>query len=261
MFEKKLGLIFKNFNKNGYYKFRLNEKDFFEIKKILISKLKKNLNTKKLDLKNFHNDFDKGKLNELRLKVFKELNKDKKFIDRTYNSAKNQIDLFVGSEICRSDINLSIQLPKDKSSLLEMHTDFFSGESLYQVNLWIPFTKVKKTQSLFIINPKNSIEILKKIKINRKLVFDNIEKKYKSKMNWIDLSEGEGLLFSPNCLHGNVINKEKFTRWSINVRYKNLYSPYGKIKNEKNILSFYKPYLLKGITNFNLEYNFDEINK
>ena len=169
--------------------------------------------------------------------------------------------MFVGSELCRSDINLSIQLPNDKSSLLEMHTDFFSGESLYQINLWIPFTKVKRTQSLFIINPKNSIKILKKIKKSKNLKFNDIEKKYRSKMNWISLSEGEGLLFSPNCLHGNVVNKEKYTRWSINVRYKNLYSPYGKTKNEKNILSFYKPYTLKGITKFNLEYNFDEINK
>ena len=49
-----------------------------------------------------------------------------------------------------------------------MHTDFFSGESLFQVNLWVPFVNVKKTQSLFIINPKNSIDILKEIKNKKK---------------------------------------------------------------------------------------------
>ena len=79
-------------------------------------------------------------------------------------------------------------------------------------------------------------------------------------MKWLKLSKGEGLLFSPNCLHGNVVNKEKNTRWSINVRYKNLFSPYNKIQNEKNITSFYKPYSMKGVTQFNLKYNFDEIN-
>ena len=78
-------------------------------------------------------------------------------------------------------------------------------------------------------------------------------------MKWINLKAGEAILFSPNCLHGNVVNKEKNTRWSLNVRYKNIFSPYSKIKNEKKIGSFYKPISLKGITKFNLEHGFNEL--
>jgi sporadic carbohydrate cluster 2OG-Fe(II) oxygenase len=71
---------------------------------------------------------------------------------------------------------------------------------------------------------------------------------------------GEGMLFSPNCLHGNVMNLEKNTRWSINVRLKNLYSPYSKIQeNEKKIGSFYNIFTPKIITQFNLKHSFDEI--
>ena len=48
------------------------------------------------------------------------------------------IDDMVGSEIAKSKSNLSIQYPNDDKSVLSIHTDFFSGESLFQVNLWIP---------------------------------------------------------------------------------------------------------------------------
>ena len=40
-------------------------------------------------------------------------------------------------------------------------------------------------------------------------------------MKWLKVKFGEGVIFSPNCLHGNVTNKENTTRWSINIRYKN----------------------------------------
>ena len=257
---KKQKSILNFFLKNGYIKFKLNRSHFKEISLILKNAVKKKVKQKKINLEKFHNHLNNIDLNKIRLELFSYINQRKDFVDKTYNSSKQYIDILVGNELCRSDINLSIQLPNDETSLLEMHTDFFSGESQFQINLWIPFSDVKKTQSMFIIKPTRSLEILKKIKLDRNINFKDIHKKYQSQMKWLKLSKGEGLLFSPNCLHGNVINKEKNTRWSINVRYKNLFSPYGKIKNEKNITSFYKPYTIKGITQFNLKYNFDEIN-
>ena len=149
--------------KDGYFKFKLNEKLFSNnliiLKNIISKKIKS-----KYTLENFHNYCTVNNLNDLRLYVFKEINKNKKFKSNLFNSSKENVELCVGSELCNSDINLSIQYPHDTSSLLDMHTDFFSGESLFQVNLWVPFVNVKKTQSLFIINPKNSIDILKEIK-------------------------------------------------------------------------------------------------
>ena len=246
--------------KDGYFKFKLNEKLFSNnliiLKNIISKKIKS-----KYTLENFHNYCTVNNLNDLRLYVFKEINKNKKFKSNLFNSSKENVELCVGSELCNSDINLSIQYPHDTSSLLDMHTDFFSGESLFQVNLWVPFVNVKKTQSLFIINPKNSIDILKEIKNKKKISFKGLMKKNQKKMKWIDVKKGEAIIFSPNCLHGNVINKEKYTRWSINIRYKNLFSPYTNYRNEKQIGSFYKPLTVKGITNFNLVHNFDEIIK
>ena len=42
-----------------------------------------------------------------------------------------------------------------------------------------------------------------------------------------DVPFGSALLFWPGLFHGSRINSEKTTRWSLNMRYKNLFSPTG----------------------------------
>ena len=252
-------IITQNLIKNGYHKFKLKNKNSQKLKQIITKNINDKTKKKIRYLDEIHNHLNVEELNNFRLFIFKKINNNKKFRENIFYAAQEQIEACVGSEICSSDANLSIQYPNDESSLLSMHTDFFSGESIFQVNLWVPFVNVKKTQSMFIINPENSLKILEKIKKDKNLVFNNIDEKYKSKMKWINLKEGEAMMFSPNCLHGNVVNRERKTRWSINIRFKNLFSPYSKYKNEKKIGTFYKPMNLSSITQFNLRHNFDEI--
>ena len=247
--------------KNGYFKFKLLDQNFKKANSILVSIVKKKLKKNFIKLDKIHKKITIEELNDFRLNIFKKLNTDKGFKNNIFNSAETFIIESVGNELVCSDMNLSIQFPRDNSSLLDMHTDFFSGESIFQINLWVPFVAVKKTQSMFIINPLDSLVILKKIKKNKLLNFKKILQIYKKKMKWINLKKGEAILFSANCLHGNILNEEKNTRWSINVRYKNLYSPYTNLDNEKKIGSFYKPLSLKAVSIFNLKHNFYEIIK
>ena len=243
--------------KNGYFIFEIENKKIIKIENYIKKKLLKN--KKKVKLEDLHKEVELKNLNKLRMNTFKNLNKNSNFKKDLYECAEKLIECCVGSEICSSDINLSIQVPNDKTSLLEMHSDFFSGESLYQINLWVPLMNVKKTQSMFIIDPIKSFKILKKIKDNRKITFEHISKNYSKNFKWLSLKFGQALLFSPNCLHGNVVNKENKTRVSLNIRYKNLFSPYGKVANEKKVGTFYKVLSPKAITLFNLKYDFDEI--
>tara|TARA_B110000046_G_C12995590_1_gene399882 strand:+ start:1188 stop:1973 length:786 start_codon:yes stop_codon:yes gene_type:complete len=246
---------------DGYFKFNLLSQNFKKANSILISIVKKQIKNKFINLEKIHKNISIEELNNLRLHIFNKLNNNEDFKNSIFSSAEKFIVETVGNELACSDMNLSIQLPGDNSSLLDMHSDFFSGESIFQINLWIPFVSVKKTQSMFIINPLDSLIILKKIKKNKIIDFKKILQKYKKKMKWINLKKGEAILFSANCLHGNIVNEEKNTRWSINVRYKNLYSPYSNLENEKKIGGFYKPLSLKAISTFNLRHNFYEIIK
>jgi sporadic carbohydrate cluster 2OG-Fe(II) oxygenase len=252
--------IEKDFDRSGFIKFKLDKKIIYKLKIQLIQKIKKETGLKKINLENFHKQVSINELNDLRLKLYNLINEDQSFEKNLFKSAQKFIEKMVGSEMCKGSINLSIQYPKDETSVLPMHTDFFSGESIFQVNLWVPFVNVRKTNSMFIINPQKSIEILKKIKNSKKILFRNINKNYINYIKFINLNFGQGILFSPNCLHGNLINKENTTRWSINIRYKNIFSPYNNIfENEKKIYSFYKLFTPKIITKFNLKYDFINI--
>ena len=67
----------------------------------------------------------------------------------------------------QKNINLSIQLPNDKSSLLPIHSDVWSGDSPYEINLWIPLVNCFKTKSMYILNRKHNSYFLKEMKKKR----------------------------------------------------------------------------------------------
>ena len=65
----------------------------------------------------------------------------------------------------QKNLNLSIQLPKDTNSLLPLHADTWSGNSPFEVVIWIPLVDCIKTKSMFIL-PNSSY---KKIFIDKNL--------------------------------------------------------------------------------------------
>ena len=56
-------------------------------------------------------------------------------------------------------------------------------------------------------------------------------------------------------LHGSDINKEKETRISLNLRFKNLFSPSGL----KNQLQYYRPINISNITKIGAKIDSEEI--
>ena len=75
------------------------------------------------------------------------------------------------------------------------------------------------------------------LKRTAKKIFQEI----KSKLEWINIKTGEVLLFNQSLPHGNRVNLEKDTRWSLNCRFKSIFSPYG----DKKIGEFFQPITLK----------------
>ena len=47
------------------------------------------------------------------------------------------------------------------SSKLELHADSLSGESKFQIVLWVPLVNVYKTKSMYIFNKEFSKQTLK----------------------------------------------------------------------------------------------------
>ena len=61
----------------------------------------------------------------------------------------------VGNELAmQNNINLSIQIPNDETSLLPIHSDTWSGDSPFESVLWVPMVNCYNTKSMFILNSK-----------------------------------------------------------------------------------------------------------
>ena len=54
----------------------------------------------------------------------------------------------------QSRVNLSIQLPEDDSSLLPVHADTWSGDSPFEVVVWLPLVDCFGTKSMYLLPPK-----------------------------------------------------------------------------------------------------------
>tara|TARA_B100001057_G_C22737007_1_gene906215 strand:+ start:101 stop:883 length:783 start_codon:yes stop_codon:yes gene_type:complete len=250
--------LINQFKNQGFLKGKLSLIEIRQINKIkenIIKILKKDIkiNEKKNInnfFENFHKHTKKKDLNYLRLKVFNQLNKNK-FNISYYNILSRFIEPIVGDEnVIQKKINLSIQMPGDSSSLLPVHSDTWAGDSPFEIVAWLPLVDCKKTQSMFIL-PKNS----KKFSQFKNFVFknnDQIYSKIKKDVKFINIKFGEVLIFSQNLPHGNVVNKEKKTRWSFNARSKSLMSPYSK----KGLIDFFEIVRIKPATESGLEYEY-----
>ena len=254
------------FNKNGYLIKKTNNDNSLNYlqKKIffLLSKLEKKLAKLKNKnitsiFQNLHKYIDKKKLNEIRVSAIEGLNKDTKFSKSYYHSAQEMLDGLVGNEIAmQKKINLSIQTPNDQKSMLPMHSDIYAGESPFEVVVWIPLMNVKKSShSMFITNPKFNPIINKEVTESNKKTIIEIYNKHKKKFKFLSINYGEVLIFSPVLLHGNIVNRTKETRISLNCRFKSLLSPYDVFsKTHRNIPHFFKPLIIKPLTK--LGFNF-----
>ena len=245
------------FQKNGYLIKKIDDLEslkyvsqqifkYLAKKDSLLSKYKTHLSLRKI-----HKDIKKSKLNDLRVFVINELNKNQKFSECYYKIAKNVLDIIVGNEVAiQKKINLSIQVPNDTDSMLPMHSDIYAGESPFEVVVWTPLTNVQpNSMSMFITDPKNNSKINNMVTNTKTQTILDIYKKYKNKFKFIKINYGEILIFSPILLHGNVVNKTNESRVSLNCRFKGLLSPYDVFnKTHRNIPHFFKPLTTKPIT-------------
>ena len=98
---------------------------------------------------------------------------------------------------------------------------------------------------------KNFLEYMKKSNLSSS---EEIFKVLKNKVKWLKINYGEFLIFNQSLPHGNVVNLEEETRWSMNCRFKSFFSPYG----DKKIGEFFLPITTRAITEIgmNFEYPF-----
>ena len=254
----------REFDKNGYVVKDISDQNSLtKIRKIFIESIKKKLKSKTHDFKSddellnqIHKKIKSNNLNNFRMKIINEINSNNELRKLYYQISRNYLDVLVGNELSMQLIvNLSIQLPKDNSSLLPLHSDVWSGDSPFETVVWLPLVNCYKTKAMYILPPQK-YEKLKKLFLKGKdTSSEKIFSKIKKDLKWIEIKYGQVLIFNQCLPHGNVINKEKETRWSLNCRFKSVFSPY----KDKKIGEFFEPISLRKISQLAIGYKLPKI--
>tara|TARA_Y100000590_G_scaffold470269_1_gene663218 strand:- start:20453 stop:21274 length:822 start_codon:yes stop_codon:yes gene_type:complete len=232
-----------------------------KIRKVLLNAIKQNvkIESKLSDediLNNIHRKINQNQINNIRLKIINTINKNTNIRKLYYNVARKYLDILLGNELAmQMRLNLSIQMPNDTSSLLPVHSDVWSGDSPFEIVVWIPLVNCYRTKTMYIL-PPNKYHKVKKIFSKRKnksskKIFELI----KRDVNWLNVKYGQVLLFNQTLPHGNITNKEKETRWSLNCRFKSVFTPY----RDKKLGEFFEPITLRKISQLAVKYNLPEI--
>lgn len=235
--------MFKNFNSERKVIIDVKKRNLLDLVKSKVYEICKTVSKKKLDIDfNFiHKKISISKLNDFRLKVFEELNKEN-LHQLLYQICEDEINFLCSRDLAvQKRINIGFHLPNDKSSIINLHSDTLSGQSPFEIVQWIPLCDVESSNSMYFFNSKKSEKINRNLGKYEQRGFSKILKDYLKKEDYLKLNYGQILLFSPTNWHGNSVNKTSRSRVSINLRYKPLFSPkHDFISSEKGMGTFYK---------------------
>ena len=138
-----------------------------------------------------------SELNDFRLDVINEINAQPWLREAYYQIAKPYLDILVGNELAmQSRVNLSIQLPEDDSSLLPVHADTWSGDSPFEVVVWLPLVNCFGTKSMYLLPPKAANNLSDNFKLHAQGNSEELFNVIKNDVNWIKINYGEVLVFN-----------------------------------------------------------------
>ena len=191
------------------------------------------------------------RINEIRLCLIDCLNKDPSNAALFYSLAKKHLGWIVGNEMAiQRSYNLGIQLPQDNSSILPLHSDVWSGNSPYEVVLWTSFVDCHKTKSMYLLPFEENQKIITNFKKYSSMNAEQLFLEIENKVVWLEVPYGHAVIFWHGLLHGNRINEEEKTRWTVNLRFKGLLTPY----NAKELGEYFMPLTIRPITRIGYQF-------
>lgn len=163
-------------------------------------------------------------LNKFRMDLMGWCNRELRVAQSLHEAFREPISALVGPDVvAQKGTNLVVQPPGDKDQT-PTHRDA-PISSHFEVIVWVPLVDVYKTKSMFISDKQSSSEALGRLQAGGSYseFCAYVEKHSKS----LEVGYGGACFFAGGIAHGCPVNVEEETRWSLNMRYKNIFSPYG----------------------------------
>ena len=207
-------------------------------------------------LNKIHTRIRPEQLNDLRVYIIQKINSEPWLRRIYFELARSAIETLVGNELAMQlRVNLSIQMPQDDSSLLPVHADVWSGDSPFEVVVWLPLVDCYGSKSMFLLPPIAAEQLTEKFTKFQGKSSEDIFREIEPDLEWIEIDYGLVLIFNQNLPHGNRINEENETRWSMNCRFKSIFSPYG----DKKLGEFFEPITLRPASRIGLGHRLPQV--
>ena len=202
-------------------------------------------------LNHIHRSVPVAELNTFRLKIIRGFNAIEGFREMYYRVARPYLETLVGNELAMQlRINLSIQFPGDDSSLLPVHADTWSGDSPFEVVVWLPLVDCYDSKAMYLLPPDGSQGLNEQFSDLAGASSEALYQSIQTKVKFLNVRYGEVLIFDQGLPHGNRVNREGETRWSMNCRFKGIFTPYG----DKKIGEFFEPITLRAASRNGMAY-------
>ncbi|MCR9191769.1 MAG: hypothetical protein NXI01_03830 [Gammaproteobacteria bacterium] len=202
-------------------------------------------------LNTFHHHVKPNELNDIRLHIISDMNQITWFRQAYFNLGKNTLFNLVGNELAmQRRVNLSIQFPNDDSSILPVHADVWSGDSPYEIVMWLPLVDCHDSKSMFFTHAQFDEEVQENFSVFKNKSTEDLYQAIQEKVEFLNVPYGSALFFSQNVMHGNRINRTDETRWSMNCRFKHILTPYCG----KKLGTFFDPIIVRPATHLGLNY-------
>jgi sporadic carbohydrate cluster 2OG-Fe(II) oxygenase len=189
-----------------------------------------------------------AELNERRLRLIRECTDEINSGTLIHQAFEQTLLALLGPDLLvQRTTNLVIQQPGDPNPS-ELHRDS-PGNSPYEAVVWLPLTDSYGTKAMYVLDRKQTEGAL--VELSRmESDWEAFEKHCTSVAKTVDVPYGSALIFWPGIFHGSFINQESETRWTLNMRYKNLFAPLDK----KEPFEFFKILQLSPLTQLAIDF-------
>jgi len=207
-------------------------------------------------LNTIHQRVSSANLNSFRLKIIRGINSLDNFRSMYFRVAQPYLETLVGNELSMQlRVNLSIQFPGDDSSLLPVHADTWSGDSPFEVVVWLPLVDCYGTKAMYLLPPEPTAQLNQEFGQRAGSSSEELYQAIAPQVKWLKVKYGEVLIFNQALPHGNRVNTEPETRWSMNCRFKGVFTPYG----DKKIGEFFEPITLRAVSQVGMRYHLPKL--
>ena len=192
----------RQFLEQGYIIHTITHIELFEqIRQLVAESAASFLNCSVVDQKTFlnqiHEQVSLEQLNALRLNVIRYMNEQSWFRSTYFQLVRSALETVVGNELAMQlRVNLSIQLPKDDSSLLPVHADVWSGDSPYEVVVWLPLVDCYRTKAMYLLPPEADRLLQEEFDQYAGRSSEELFRRIEEEVDWIEIKAGEVLLFN-----------------------------------------------------------------